>query len=308
MEKKVRLNNGYELPAVCLGTPISPTFYQDSNFIKKMYHKNNFLLNSIIKHDNSWFNAKNSEKVFLNAMKYDCCFFDTSRAYGGSESLLKLVLQKYERKNYYICTKLCNRDQLNGVPAEQALQDSMDKLGVDYVDLYLIHWPVTETWIGYWHQLEKLYEKGLCKAIGVSNCKIHHLEKLKVNANIIPMVNQVELHPLLTEEELCNYCVEKGIQVMAYSSTARSDSRLKQSKVLREISEKYEKNINQIILRWHIQKKVIPIFNTKSVTHLKDNMNIFDFKLSYEDMKKISSLNINSRIRYDSDTCDFSKL
>ena len=185
---------------------------------------------------------------------------------------------------------------------------SMNELGVSYVDVYLLHWPVEGRYLDYWKQLEELYKEGLVKAIGVSNCKIHHLEEIKKIAEIMPMINEVELHPLLSEEELRNYCKKNSIQLMAYSSTARLDFRLKSSRRMNEIVKESGKDLSQVILRWHIQNGIIPIFNTSSVKHLKTNMDIFDFVLNQEQMQLIDSMNINARTRYDSDNCEWDML
>ena len=238
-------------------------------------------------------------------LKMDVFFFDTSRAYGGSERMLQDALKKEKREDYYICTKLNNAAQLQNIPARKVLEESLKQLGTDYVDLYLLHWPVAGKYLEYWKQLEELYKAGVVKAIGVSNCKIHHLEEIKKIAEIVPMVDEVELHPLLSEVELRKYCRNNGIQIMAYTSTARLDFRLKTSKRLNSVCKKYNKSISQVILRWHIQNNVIPIFNTSTISHFKDNMDVFDFELDDDSMKIIDSLNINARTRYDSDNCEW---
>ena len=131
-------------------------------------------------------------KCCNHALDYGCTFFDTSRAYGGSERMLQDALKKHRREDFFICTKLNNYSQLHDIPARDVLKESMKQLGVDYVDVYLLHWPVEGKYLDYWKQLEELYKEGLVKAIGVSNCKIHHLEEIKKVAEIIPMVNEVE--------------------------------------------------------------------------------------------------------------------
>lgn len=242
------------------------------------------------------------------AIENGCAFFDTSRAYGGSERMLQDALNKQKREDYYICTKLDNYSQLHDIPAREVLKKSMIQLGVDYIDVYLLHWPVDGKYLDYWKQLEELYKEGLVKAIGVSNCKIHHLEEIKRIAEIMPMIDEVELHPLLSEVELRDYCDNNNIKIMAYTSTARLDFRLKTSGRLQTVCMETGKDLSQIILRWHIQNGVIPIFNTSSISHLKNNMNVFDFELTDEQMKIIDSVNINSRTRYDSDNCEWERL
>lgn len=297
------LNNGYYIPDLCMGTDIvSPILFEDRKvlkFFKILYHK--------IKGDQSLKRSIGINKCFQKAHENDLFFFDTSRAYSAGEKMISKVIAR-NRSKYYVCTKLCNRDILCGKSARESLAESLKQLGTDYVDLYLIHWPVKGKYLDYWKQLEELYEEGLVRAIGVSNCKIHHLEELKKIAHIMPMVNEVEMHPLLTENELRQYCEKNNIKIMAYSSTARNDFRLFKSRRLGDLSKKYGKSITQIILRWHYQNGIIPIFNTSTVEHMRENCNIFDFVISDEDMKIIDMMNINSRTRYDSDNCEWDRL
>lgn len=218
------------------------------------------------------------------------------------------LLKGRDRESYYICTKLDNTAQLNNVSARDVLEESMKRLGVDYVDVYLLHWPVEDKYLDYWKQLEQLYKEGIVKSIGVSNCKIHHLEEIKKIAEIMPMINEVELHPLLSEIELRRYCEKNNIQIMAYTSTARLDFRLRASRRMEQVCQETGKSLSQIILRWHIQNGIIPIFNTSTITHFKDNVNVFDFELSDDQMRLIDSMNINARTRYDSDNCEWDRL
>ena len=309
----ITLSNNYNIPKICYGTDIvSSAFFSDKVISQKI--RRHFLQ---IKNVAKFFLGKDIKKYrrdkgIINctekAMQNGCCFFDTSRAYDGSERMLRQALNKHNREDYYICTKLTNQVQLNGVSARECLNKSMRELGVDYVDLYLIHWPVEGKYLKYWKELEELYEEGVVKAIGVSNCKIHHLEEIKKIAKVMPMVDEVELHPLLTEKGLREYCNKNNIQIMAYTSTARLDFRLKASGRMEKICNKYNKNLSQVILRWHIQNGIIPIFNTSTVEHFKNNMKVFDFELKKEDMEVIEGMNINSRTRYDSDNCEWDRL
>lgn len=239
-------------------------------------------------------------------MKTEMRLFDTSRAYGTSELILGNILKNYERASFTVITKLSNEFQRRG-NIRQALTESLKRLQMEYVDLYLMHWPVTETYLDSWKQMEQLYKEGLCRAIGVCNCNIHHLEEIEKIAEITPMVNQFECHPLFTQEELRVYCQRKKIQVMAYTPTARMDERLNKT-VLKKLAEKHGKSIAQMILRWHIEIGNIPVVNTSSVRHLMDNVDIMDFSLNQEEIAAVSSININSRLRYDPDNCDFSQL
>jgi len=307
MESKT-LVNGIKIPSICYGTDINHLFKSNSNMFVRLFLYFKFIVKSIIKKDGRFKKEKGIYQCLKNIDKFDCYCIDTSRAYGSSEHMIQKAIKGKDRNELFIITKLCASDQLKGKTAEAALRESMKELGVSYVDLYLIHWPVPGKWLDYWKQLEVLYKKGLCRSIGVSNCKIHHLEELKKTAEIMPMANEIECHPLLTEEKLRKYCQVNNIQILSYTSTARFDFRLRNSRRMDSICSKYNKNLGQIILRWQIQIGNIPIFNTTSVKHLKNNMDIFNFEISKEDIDIISGMNINSRLRYDSDNCEFDKL
>ncbi len=302
MEYKV-LSNGYKIPDICFGTDIVD---YKTTFAEKTKQNVKYIVKTFLgKNTQKYKRDKGIIECANHSIENGCIFFDTSRAYGGSERMLQDALKKEKREDYYICTKLNNAAQLQNIPARKVLEESLKQLGTDYVDLYLLHWPVAGKYLEYWKQLEELYKAGVVKAIGVSNCKIHHLEEIKKIAEIVPMVDEVELHPLLSEVELRKYCRNNGIQIMAYTSTARLDFRLKTSKRLNSVCKKYNKSISQVILRWHIQNNVIPIFNTSTISHFKDNMDVFDFELDDDSMKIIDSLNINARTRYDSDNCEW---
>lgn len=171
--------------------------------------------------------------------------------------------------------------------------------------MLMFHWPVTNHYEETWKAMIELRNKGYCKYLGVANCHEHHLEKLYKCSGEYPIVNQIELHPLFTQVPLRTYCNDHGIQIMAYSPTARHDDRLYNPPLLKKLSEKYSKSPTQLILRWHIQNGIIPVIRTLNYKHQKEDVNIFDFSISDNDMKLIDNLNINSRIRYDPDNCDF---
>ncbi len=301
-----KLSNEYRIPSICFGTDIVD--YRDSIGGKTKQELKYIAKKILGKNTAKFIKDRGICDCAINSLDYGCNFFDTSRAYGGSERMLQDALKGKKRESYYICTKLNNAAQLQDVSARVVLEESMKQLGVDYIDIYLLHWPVDGKYLNYWKQLEQLYKEGLVRAIGVSNCKIHHLEEIKKVAEIMPMIDEVELHPLLSEISLREYCVENNIQIMAYTSTARLDFRLKSSKRMEQVCKETGKNLSQVILRWHIQNGIIPIFNTSTIKHFKDNMGVFDFELSDAQMKIIDSMNINARTRYDSDNCEWDRL
>ena len=299
--KKFVLSNGVDIPQLGYGSAIVLT-YMYGDYSRKTIIK--YWMKNFIKNRTQYRKDIGIGRV-LNSVEQEI-LIDTSRAYGGSEFAIGKAIKSKGRDKFFIVTKLCNGDQYNHSVME-GFEKSLEQLGVDYVDLYLMHWPVEGEYINSWKEMEKIYQSGRARAIGVCNCNIRHLEEIKKKADVIPMVNQFECHPLFTQEKLCNYCKENNIQIMAYTSTGRMDERLNKT-VIPVIAEKYNKTSAQIIIKWHIQKGIIPLVNTSNVKHLKDNFNIWDFNLTQEEIEKISAVNINSRLRYDPENCDFRQL
>lgn len=294
MEKKLVPKIGFGSPIIRLNGENSFKYIIDifKKIIKLNFKelKKAFRFKKILKY------MKNSSSQFL---------VDSSKAYGASEFLIGSVLKK-KRCNFYICTKVSNKDQFNNI-VEEAIQDTLEKLNTDYIDLLLLHWPVPDKYIESWKILEKYYKKGILKNIGVSNFNVHHLEELLKVAEIKPYVNEIECHPLFTNNEVREYCSKHDIKIIAYTPTARMDSRLYDT-CLSDIAKKYNKTIPQIIIKWHTQIGNIPIIQTSSLKHLKENYEIDDFNLTNDEIEQINGININSRLRYDPDNCNFRKL
>ncbi|PLR79653.1 aldo/keto reductase [Bacillus canaveralius] len=206
------------------------------------------------------------------------------------------------RQDIFVTTKVWN-DQQGYDSTLKAFENSLEKLGLEYVNLYLIHWPVKGKYLETWRALEKIYREGKAKAIGVSNFNIDHLRDILENGTEVPAVNQIELHPLLSQQELRAFCQEKNIKVEAWSPIARG--RVLEEPVLNQIAEKHGKSPAQVILRWHLQNGVIVIPKSVNPARLQENADIFDFELSNEDIEKINSLNKNERFGADPDNFDF---
>lgn len=227
------------------------------------------------------------------ALKIGYRQIDTASFYGNEEGVGKGIAQSgVDRKDIFLVTKLWNDDH-GYEETINAFNKSIKKLGVDYLDLYLIHWPNklnSETWRAF----EDLYKEGKVRAIGVCNFKIGHLEELKKIAKIMPMVNQIEIHPCKTQKDIIEYCKENNIQVVAWGPIMRG--KIFSLPLMLDLAEKYNKSIAQITLRWHIQNGVIPIPKSSNEERIKANIDIFDFNLSNEDMKKIDSLNSNEDV------------
>lgn len=239
-----KLLNGYTIPEVCFGTGIVLKYYYGKENIIGILK---YWIKNYLKNKKQYKKDKTLKQAIVTSMENKCIMFDTSRAYAGSERVLGNALKRYHREDYFISTKLCNTDQYAG-NVKKALLRSLNELGMDYVDLYLMHWPVEGKYLDSWKEMEQLYKEGLCKAIGVCNCNIHHLKEIEKIAEIMPMVNQIECHPLFTQNELREYCKSKGIQIMAYTSTGRMDERLSKT-ILVDIASKYNKSITQVILK-----------------------------------------------------------
>ena len=232
---------------------------------------------------------------------------DTAAIYGNEEGVGEGIRQGLQeaglkREDIFVTSKVWNAD-LGYEETLKAFDTSLEKLGLDYLDLYLIHWPVEGKYIDAWRALETLYRDGRIKAIGVSNFQIHHLKHLMKETETKPMINQVEYHPRLTQKELLAFCTEQGIQLEAWSPLMQGQ--LLDHPVLQEIAKKYGKSAAQVILRWDLQNGVITIPKSTKKHRIEENANVFDFELSADDMKRIDDLNENLRVGPDPDNFDF---
>ncbi|ART75551.1 aldo/keto reductase [Sutcliffiella horikoshii] len=228
---------------------------------------------------------------------------DTAAIYKNEEGVGKGIRESdVPREELFITTKVWNADQ--GYESTlKAFDESMEKLGLEYLDLYLVHWPVKGKYVDTWKALEKLYKDGRVRAIGVSNFQIHHLQDILDVAEVKPMVNQVEYHPKLSQVELLNFCKENGIQMEAWSPLMQGQ--LLDNDVLKEIADAHNKSVAQVILRWDLQNGVVTIPKSVKEHRIKENADIFDFELSAEEMQKIHALNEDKRVGPDPDNFDF---
>lgn len=218
---------------------------------------------------------------------------DTASVYKNEESLGKAISScQIPREELFITSKVWNTAQRMG-DIEGAFNRSLDRLKLDYLDLYLIHWPVPGCYAQTWKYLEKLYRSGRAKSIGVSNFGIAHLEHLFQMSGIIPAVNQIECHPLWNRSELVHYCQERGIAVQAYAPLARGAYANRE--VLTHIGQKYHKTAAQIGLRWLIQRQIAVIPKSSHSGRIRSNIDIFDFSLTEIEMKTIDTLDEHLR-------------
>ncbi|CAM3784564.1 aldo/keto reductase [Mesobacillus thioparans] len=237
------------------------------------------------------------------ALKNGYKSIDTAAVYKNEEGVGQALKEAgVPREELFITTKVWNSDQ--GYESTlQAFETSMEKLGLDYLDLYLIHWPVEGKYKETWKALEKLYKDGRVRAIGVSNFHVHHLKDLMADAEVKPMVNQVEYHPHLAQTELLEFCKAEGIQMEAWSPLKQGE--LLSEPTIVEIAEKHGKSPAQIILRWDLQTGVVTIPKSIKEHRIIENADIFDFELFSEDMDRLNSLNKDERVGPDPDNFDF---
>lgn len=233
---------------------------------------------------------------------------DGAAIYGNEEAMGEGIRQGIKeagisRADLFITSKVWNAD-LGYESTIAAYEASLNRLGVDYLDLYLIHWPVEGKYKEAWRALEYLYKEGRVKAIGVSNFQVHHLQDLLNDAEIKPVINQIELHPYLSQKKVREFCKVNDIQVEAWSPLMAGNGLL-DNEVLKEIAKKYNKSVIQVVLRWDIQSGVVTIPKSTNKDRLIQNIDIFDFNLSKNDIAKIDSLNQDLRVGPDPDNFDF---
>ncbi|HBS46861.1 MAG TPA: aldo/keto reductase [Paenibacillus sp.] len=222
----------------------------------------------------------------------------------GVGQAVKEALQdnNLSREELFVTSKVWTAD-MGYEETIAAYEASLAKLGLEYLDLYLIHWPVKGKYKETWRALETLYKEGRVKAIGVSNFQIHHLEDVMKDAEFKPMVNQVELHPYLSQQALLSFCKEQGIQLEAWSPLMQGQ--LLDQPVLKQIAAKHGKSVTQVIIRWDLQRGIITIPKSTKEHRIIENVDVFDFQLTEEDMNLINALNQDQRVGPDPDNFDF---
>lgn len=273
--KYAKLNNGIQMPIVGLGTWLSK--------------------------------SEDAYNAVLHAIKEGYRHIDTAMVYGNEEAVGKAIKDSgVKREDLFITTKLWNSDQ-GYETTKAAFALSLEKLGLDYVDLYLIHWHKSyELSIASYKAMVELYKSGKIKAIGVSNFAIHHLNNIISNFDVVPMVNQVETHVALQNHVLHNFCKENGIQLEAYAPLmSRNISELLEDETLLAIAKKYNKTVPHIAIRWLVERDIVVIPKSITPARITTNFNVFDFELDAEDMEQIRKLNKARKLFPEPDNIDF---
>lgn len=275
LQDTIKLNNEVEMPAMGLGV------FQVEN--------------------------DTTAEIVKNAIELGYRSIDTAAIYGNEAGVgegIKLALAStgFNREDLFITSKVWNAG-LNYEETVSAYEESLEKLGLDYLDLYLIHWPGKNKFAESWSALEDLYIEGKIRAIGVCNFNISHLQDLMKNARVTPVINQVEFHPRLQQQSLRAFCKEHNIQLEAWAPLMQGG--LLEDPTIAKIAEKYGKSNSQVILRWDIQNGVITIPKSVRKERMAQNADIFDFSLTVEEMQIINAMNLDKRVGPDPEVFDF---
>jgi diketogulonate reductase-like aldo/keto reductase len=228
---------------------------------------------------------------------------DTATIYGNESGVGKAIRDSgVSREDIFLTTKVWNDDQ-RGKRILAAFEESLKRLDTEYVDLYLVHWPVEGRYQETWQEMEKIYQSGRVKAIGVSNFQVHHLEAILAHRHMVPAVNQIEFHPFLVQPELLKFCQARHIQVQAWSPLM--EGKMLTTPTVQQLAKKYQKTPAQIILRWDLQHRVVTIPKSVHANRIAENAQVFDFELSQEDIHLLDSLDQGKRVGPDPFNFDF---
>ncbi len=231
-----------------------------------------------------------------SAIKAGYTHIDTAQVYGNEDCVrLGIAESGVDRKDLFITTKLWNNNHSYDLTMS-SFNESLKKLGTDYVDLFLIHWPNPAAFRDHWEEanaeswkaMEELYEAGKIRAIGISNFRQHHIEALLKTAKIEPMVNQIRLCPGCTQDEVVDYCISQGIVVEAYSPLGTG--KIFDVPEMKKLAEKYGKTIAQICIRWSLQRGYLPLPKSVTPERIEENLKVFDFELEEADVNLIANL------------------
>jgi diketogulonate reductase-like aldo/keto reductase len=263
---RLQLNNGHEIPQVGLG------LWQVKN-------------------------EQECIRAIESALKAGYRHFDTAQIYGNEEFLGKALLQsKILRKDLFITTKIWN-DNFFWDDLIPSFEESLNKLRLNYVDLLLLHFPVTETRRPAWRKMEEIYKSGKAKSIGVSNYTVTHLQELLSESDLKPAVNQVELHVYLQQPELVEFCQKNNILLEAYSPLAHGYGM--DNEKLVSVAKRHDKSPAQIMLRWCIEKGFVILPKSTHTDRIEDNIRIFDFTLEPDELRQLDGLEANLRTCWD---------
>lgn len=283
MKKTVELSNGLTMPRLIQGLPLIMGL--------------------------KGINLFEFEKIIRNSIEADICGFDTSHDYGKSEeyigrSVKKLIREGIiNRDQVFITSKIGNSQQYGG-DIEECVDKSLRKMGMEYIDCMLLHWPVPDRFIHNWQKLIDVYKKGKVRSIGIANVQVRHLKALEdASVSMLPHIVQTEIHPFNTCVDMRNYCAKNDIALQSCSSLCLMIAEVRENITLIELGKKYHKSVAQIMLRWGLQNNVSPVFRAFKENHIVEMSDLFTFEIGNQDMELINSLNINFRYHPESLNC-----
>ncbi len=241
---------------------------------------------------------KECENAVVKAIQTGYRMIDTAAIYQNETAVGTAVKNSgVDRDALFITSKVWVQDH-GYEKAKSAFQRTLDRLQMDYLDMYLIHWPYGD-FLGTWKALEELYKEGKIKAIGVCNFTVEKLEELKANSTVLPVINQIELHPVFQQKELQVYDRENNIITQPWSPLGNGNANLLSNSDLKAIAEKYVKTVAQVILRWHLQEGFVVIPKSVTPSRIEENFNVFDFELTEDEMNIVRSLDTGKRLFFD---------
>lgn len=276
MDRYVELSNGVKMPSLVMST--------------------------------NWMGYEDMKRVVTAGLQCGFRAFDTARDYHNEDIVGRVIKeclkeQGMSREEIFITTKIGNSQQALGNISEQ-IGMSLRNLQTDYVDLWLMHWPYPGYYIDTWHKMEKVYKTGKARAIGMANYRVRHFRHLfEAGVSVNPHCVQFEFHPMRTVPDLVAYCRQHDIRIQAYSPLCRMIEPIKNSAILKKLAEKHKKTIGQVILRWHYQQGIVPVFKSTRPQRIRENFDIWDFQLSDVEMNAISSLNQDYKFHLESASC-----
>jgi 2,5-diketo-D-gluconate reductase A len=238
------------------------------------------------------------EQIVLDALEVGYRHIDTAMIYRNEAAVGRAIASSgIARDELFVTTKLWNSDQ-GATATPEALATSLELLGLEYVDLYLIHWPapLRDEYVASWLALEELHQEGLVRAIGVSNFEPEHLERVLEEGSIVPAINQVELHPAFQQRKLRGFQEPLGIITEAWGPLGQGKYELSELPGLTEIAQAHGKSIQQIVLRWHLQEGVVVFPKTVRKERMIENLSVFDFELSPEEMTALAAMDADQRV------------
>ncbi|MFP3598835.1 aldo/keto reductase [Chryseobacterium sp. SIMBA_029] len=238
------------------------------------------------------------EDTVVKAIQTGYRMIDTAAIYQNEVGVGKAIQNSgVNRDDLFITSKVWVQDS-GYEKTKAAFQKTLDRLQLDYLDMYLIHWPYGD-FLGSWKAMEELYHEGKIKAIGVCNFPVEKLEELKANSTVSPVINQIELHPVFQQKELQVYNREHNIITQPWSPLGNGNEELLNNTALKAIAEKYHKTVPQVILRWHLQEGFVVIPKSVTPSRIEENFNVFDFELSEDEMNTVRSLDTGKRLFFD---------